>query len=364
MPKVNNSKKVTSPKADKVLPEELQATITALNKKFGNNAVTVGVPADHVEIQRIPTGSLTLDIALGGGIPVGRFIEIAGNESSTKTTQTCHIIRNAQKLGYIVAFADVENTSDERYFKQLGVDTSNLIYMRPDSTEEATESLLQLQKSGATLLVLDSIASMVPNKESESKMDETVRMGIPQQLLGEFLRKFQANNNRLEREGKTPATLICLNQLRQKIGGYGDPEYAPGGMAKKFMASVFMLLRRGDWISEGTAERKKIVGQVVKFKIEKNKTYKRMQTGEFDFYFADNKAGVRRLYNDNISEVIALAVEWDVIQRKGAWFYYKDQKYQGLEKAVEDLSSRPEVMEEIKQQVLELATAVSWDGEE
>ncbi len=358
MPKIA-SKKTQTPRVEvpeQKLPPEVQKVINDINKKFGDNAVRLGVSEQRMTTKRIPTGSTTLDIALGGGIPEGRFIEISGNESSTKTTQTCHIIREAQKLGYVVAFFDVEGTSDTAYFKQLGVNTDSLIYSRPDSMEEATEALLQLQKSGyVNFGVIDSIASMIPNKEAESRMDETVRMGIPQQLLGEFLRKWQANNNRLEREGKTPFTLIGINQLREKINSYGDPEYSPGGNAKKFFSSINLRFRRGDWIIEGKGEDRQVVGQVVKFKIEKNKTYKRMQTGEFDFYFADNNAGVRSLFNDNFKEIVMLAVEWGIVERRGAWFNYNESKYQGLDALIKDLKDHPETVDSIKQQILDLA---------
>lgn len=365
MPRIaNTNKKITNKVSDtastkKQLSPEVLKVINDLNKKFGDNTIRIGVSEERRTVKRIPTGSLSLDIALGGGIPEGRFIEISGNESSSKTTQTCHIIREAQKLGYVCAFFDVEGTSDMQYFKSLGVDTDCLIYSRPDSMEEATEAMLQLQRSGeVTLGVIDSIASMTPNKEAESKMDETVRMGIPQQLLGEFFRKWQANNNRLDREDKTPFTLIGINQLREKIGAYGDPEYTPGGNAKKYFSSVNIRLRRGDWITEGKGDSKEVVGQVVKFKIEKNKTYKRMQTGEFDFYFADNNAGVRRLFNDNFKEIVMLAVEWGVVERRGAWFYYDSEKYQGLESLIFYLKDNPEKVESIKKQVLDLATKV------
>lgn len=136
------------------------------------------------------------------------------------------------------------------------------------------------------------------------------------------------------------------------------PEYTPGGNAKKFFSSVNLRFRRGDWITEGKGDNKEVVGQVVKFKIEKNKTYKRMQTGEFDFYFADNNAGVKRLFNDNLKEVVMLAVEWGVIERRGAWFYYNDSKYQGIDSLVSDLKSKPDMVKSIKEQVIDLATKV------
>lgn len=368
MPKVVNSpvrKKPTETKntvtsTKTKISSTVQKLVSDLNKKYGANAIQIGIPKDRAVIKRIPTGSISLDIALGGGIPEGRFIEISGNESSTKTSQTCHIIREAQKLGYVVAFLDVEGTSDLDYFKQFEIDTDNLIYSRPDSMEEATECMLQLQRSGeVTLGVIDSIASMTPNKEAESDMDETVRMGIPQQLLGEFLRKWQANNNRLSREGKTQFTLIGINQLREKIGAYGDPEYSPGGNAKKFFSSVNLRLRKGDWITEGSGVHKEVVGQVVKFLISKNKTYRRMQTGEFDFYLSDdNSAGVRRLYNDNFKEIVLCAVEYGVVERRGAWFYFKDDKYQGIDKLIDNLKKSPELVSELKKQVIDLATKV------
>lgn len=362
--KITKSASKAEPKAKTTenkegLSPEIQSLVNSLNKKYGDNTVTIGVPDSMKVRDFIPTGSLSLDIDLGGGIPVGRFIEISGKESSTKTTQVCHIVANAQKLGHTVIWADVEGTSDKAYFKQLGVDPSKLIYFKPDSTEEATEIILQFQRSGnVTVGVIDSIAQMIPNKEADSKMDESVRMGIPQQLLGEFLRKWNANNNRLERENKTPFTLIGINQLREKIGSYGDPEYAPGGNAKNFSASVVIRLRRGDWISEGKGDNKKIVGQVTKYRVTKNKLYKRMQDGEFNFYFAENSADVKPLFNDNIQEIVVLGVDWGIIERKGAWFMYKEQKFQGLESLVEELRNKPQMISDIKKQVLALAVKV------
>ena len=207
--------------------KELSKLVESLNKKFGTNAVSLGFPKTEnggmKTIERIPTGSFSLDIALGGGLPLGRFIEISGAFSSTKTTQCLHIIANAQKRGLVCALIDVEGTTDEKYVKSVGVDFDNLLYSRPDGMEEALQMLLDMQKSGEVhLAVLDSIAAMSTNKEQDTSMEETVRMGIPQQLLGEYFRKYQANNNRLEREGKKPFTIIGINQVREKIGAYGD----------------------------------------------------------------------------------------------------------------------------------------------
>lgn len=358
---INNKSKVT--KKSKPNPE-LEKLVSTINKKFGDNAVTLGVPKNLDgsvdEIQRIPTGSISLDIALGGGIPVGRYTEISGAFSVSKTSQALHIIAQAQKQGLVCALVDVEGTSDTKFLRAFGIDVDNLVYTRPSSMEEALQVLVDLQTSGiVNLAVLDSIAAvMASDKEMNSTMEDTVRMGIPQQLFGEYFRKFQMHNNSLVRQGITPFTVIGLNQLREKIGAYGDPEYTPGGRAKGFAASVDIRLRRGDWIKEGKGADEEIVGQVVKFRIEKNKTFKRMQVGEFDYYYSENNAGVNKFFNDNIKEVIMCAVEWGVIERAGAWFRYKDNKYQGLAGAVEALKKNPEIIDELKQEVLNIVRKV------
>lgn len=349
----------SAPVAEPTNKKELEKLMNDLNKKFGANCITIGVPKDDdgnvKPIKRLSTGSIALDLALGGGIPEGRFIEMSGAYSSTKTTQALHIIREAQKEGLVCALVDVEGTTDEAFLKAIGVNAEALLYSQPDGMEEACQLLLDMQRSGEVhLAVLDSIAAMSPNKEQETSMEDTVRMGIPQQILGEFFRKFQANNNRLNREGKRPFTLIGINQLREKIGAYGDPEYTPGGRAKGFTCSVDLRLRRGDWITEGSGNDKEIVGQVVKFKIEKNKTFKRMQTGEFDFYFAENNAGVPVFFNDNEKEIVMCGVEWGIIERTGSWFVCFGQKYQGLNALVTALKDDPEMVQKLKAEVLKL----------
>lgn len=359
MSKVKQVKRTNPNKSVKVTPS-LKKLTDDLNKKFGNNAVNLGFPKDSSgnvkKIERISTGSFSLDVALGGGIPVGRFTEISGAYSSTKTTQSLLIVANAQKMGYVCALIDVEATTDEDYLKTLGVDSSTLLYSQPDGMEEATQLILDMQKSGEVhLAVLDSIAALCPNKEQETAMEDSVRMGIPQQLLGEFFRKYQANNNRLVREGKKPFTLIGINQLREKIGAYGDPEYTPGGRAKGFTSSVDLRLRRGDWIAQGKGDNKEVIGQVVKFKIDKNKTFKRMQVGEFDFYFSENDVGVPVSHNDYEKDVIMCAVEWGVIEKAGSWFMFGDKKYQGVNALTQALREDPDLIEALKNSVLEVA---------
>jgi len=349
--------------------KEITSLLNSLNKKFGDNAVQLGFNSELEkadEIKRLSTGNLALDIALGGGIPKGKFTHISGAFSTTKSTLCLHLIREAQNKGLVCALVDAEGTIDEAYLRLIGVDVDSLLYSRPDGLEEATQSIIEYQKSGLVHLALfDSLEASPSTKEFDSSMEDTIQMGVKPKLLGEFFRKYQAHNNRLVREGKDPFTLVCLNQLRERIGGYGDPEYYSGGRAIGFTASVDIRLRRGDWISEGTGNNKEIVGQVVKFKIEKNKTYKRMQVGECDFYFSDdNSAGIKEAFYDNFKAVIIEAVSWGIVEKGGAWFkvpskYVKDSeeelKFQGLDKLVDYLRDNEYMVELFKKEILNLA---------
>ena len=338
----------------------LLKVVEDINKKFGEGAVTLGLPETMKNgIERIPTGSFCLDVDLGGGIPVGRIIEISGGFSSGKSTQVMHIIRNAQeKFGMMTAILDAEGTYTREYFELLNVNPQMCYYSEPDSLEEATQLILDLQKSGSIeFAVIDSIAALAANRVIESGMDESVQMGLAPKLWGEFLSKFQLNNNGLVRQGKRAVTLIGINQLREKIGAYGDPEYTTGGRAWGFYKSVDIRFRKGDWITVGKGDSKEVVGQVTKYKIEKNKTYKRMRTGEFDFYLSQNPLGVHELYNDNAKEVIILAIECDVIQKAGAWFKYKEEKYQGLDNLVKALMKNSSLMQELTETIKNLVIA-------
>ena len=362
--------------------------VTDINKKFGNNAVRTGqqvVEEDYDEegnIPRIPTGNVSLDIDLGGGIPIGRFTQISGGFSTTKSTQCWHIVANALKQGLVCAVFDAEGTNTNKYgdpdfdyLENFGItkehyDSGQLIMIRPDSLEECTEICLKLQRSGHVhLALIDSIAVLEPMKVLDSAMDETVQMGLKQKLLGEFFSKYQLANNRLVREGKDGFTLICINQLREKIGSYGDPEYEPGGRALGFTLSVNIRLRQGDLLKD--TETKEIVGQVVKYKISKNKTGMRMISGEFDCYLDDNTLGVPKFHSDNVKSIIIEGVNYDFIQKGGAWYYLnrgtKDElKFQGLEKLVDYIRENPHWIDTIKEKVMTAINSedIIEDGEE
>ena len=342
------------------MDKDIANLMNMLNKKFGTNAVRTGSNlVDHQPLTRIKTGNVSLDLALGGGIPVGRYTEISGNFSSTKTTQCLHILSNAQKMGYVIAMVDAEGTTstekgepDSHFLSYFDINLENFVFNRPESLEEATQLILEMQKSGVVnVCLLDSLAMLEPNKVLDSDMEDTVQMGVKQKLLGEFFAKFQMNNNKLTREGKTPFTLICTNQIREKIGGYGDSEYTPGGRAKGFASSVDIRLRQGDLL----VNNKKIVGQVVKFKVNKNKTYPRLKTGEFDMYLAENDLGVRPFHSDNVRSIIVEGIEAKLITQAGAWFYLdkeKELKFQGIDKLVLFIRENPQWIEILRNQIM------------
>ncbi len=318
--------------------EALKLTLEKLDKSFGKG--TVMKMGDKVveDIESISSGSLGLDLALGiGGYPKGRIVEIFGPESSGKTTLTLHAIAEAQKAGGTAVFIDAEHAFDRFYAENLGVDIENLIISQPDHGEQALEIADNLIRSGAVdLVVIDSVAALTPKSEIDGEMGES-KMGLHARLMSQALRKLTGTIS------KTKCTVIFINQLREKIGmTFGNPETTTGGNALKFYASVRVDIRRRTQIKNGD----KIIGNITKVKVVKNKVAPPFQEAEFDIMYGE---GVSK-----VGEIIDLAVELKIIKKSGSWFSYGDMKLgQGRDTAKNLLLDNLELMEEIENKIKE-----------
>lgn len=308
-----------------------------IEKQFGKGSIMKLGEAQKVDIETVSTGSLSLDLALGGGIPKGRIIEIYGPESSGKTTLTLHAIAEIQKQGGSAAFIDAEHALDPAYAKRLGVDTDNLLISQPDNGEQALEITETLVRSNAVdLIVVDSVAALVPRAEIEGDMGDS-HMGLQARLMSQALRKLTGVINR------SNTTVIFINQIRMKIGVmFGNPETTTGGNALKFYASVRMDIRRISQIKQGD----EIIGNRTRVKVVKNKVAPPFRQAEFDI-----------MYNKGISrsgDIVDLAVAHNIIEKSGAWFAYGEGKIgQGREAAKNYLEENPKVMDEVAQKVRE-----------
>lgn len=367
--KVDESKSTKTSTVNKEREKALNDLILNAEKKYGANVLYRGFPKkiggeeldDLTGIPRISTTIPSLDIDLGGGIPIGRYTEIMGGLSTYKSTICSHIAREFQnKYNKSVLFSDAEGTMTEEYCEQLGLDPTKMMYNPNAGLEEATQLILDTMDADndVKLAIIDSLEALVPMKEYSKEMDESKQMGMKPTLMGEFFRKFQAKNNYLVRNGKMPFTLIAINQLREKIGAYGNPEYAPGGRAKGFTASIILKLRRGDFITEGSGDSKVIVGHTIKYNVEKNKTAVPQRVGEFDMYCDDNNsAGIKSGYCDIYLSIIMEALSCDLIERSGAYFYLaKDpsNKFQGKDNLINYLKSEPNIILELQNEIMDL----------
>ena len=309
----------------------LEAALAYIEKQYGKGAVMkLGDEPVKANVDVIPTGCLSLDIALGvGGVPRGRIIEIFGPESSGKTTIALHLVAEVQKMGGLAGYIDAEHALDPIYAKNLGVDTNNIYLSQPDDGEQALEIAETMVRSGAIdIVIVDSVAALVPRAEIQGEMGES-HMGL------QALRKLTAFTN------KSNCTVVFINQLREKIGvTFGNPETTTGGRALKFYASVRIDIRKADVIKVNN----ELVGNRTKVKIAKNKVAPPFKTTEFDIMYGK---GISRE-----GDTLDLATELDIINKSGAWYAYKDEKIgQGRENAKKYLHEHPEVLDEIEKQV-------------
>lgn len=317
----------------------LESVFSVIEKEYGTGSIMKLGDANSVDVEVIPTGSLTLDMALGvGGLPRGRVIEIYGPESSGKTTVALHVVAEAQKMGGEAAFIDAEHALDPVYAKKLGVDIDNLIVAQPDTGEQALDIAEALVRSGALdVIVVDSVAALVPKAEIDGEMGDS-HVGLLARLMSQALRKLTAVIS------KSGTVVIFINQLREKVGVmYGNPETTPGGRALKFFSSVRLDVRRGEVIKKGT----ELIGNKTKVKVVKNKVAPPFKTAEFDI-----------LYGEGISKegnILDFAVENNIIKKSGAWFSYNGEKIgQGRDNVRKYMVENKEFTAEIDRQVREL----------
>ena len=318
----------------------LDAAISQIEKQYGKGAVMkLGDSSANMNVEAIPTGSLSLDLALGiGGIPKGRIVEIYGPESSGKTTVTLHMIAEVQKRGGIAGFIDAEHALDPAYAKNIGVDIDNLYISQPDCGEQALEITETMVRSGAIdIVVVDSVAALVPKQEIDGDMGDAV-MGAQARLMSQAMRKLTAVIS------KTNCTVIFINQLREKLGVmFGNPETTTGGRALKFYSSVRLDVRRTEAIKQGG----EVIGNRTKVKIVKNKVAPPFKEAEFDIMFGK---GISKT-----GDILDLAADNGIIVKSGAWYAYEGNKIgQGRENTKQYLIENPEICNEIEQKVREL----------
>lgn len=324
----------------------LSLVLSQIERNFGKGTIMRLGDASRMKVETIPSGALNLDLALGGGIPKGRVIEIYGPESSGKTTVALHAIAEVQKAGGVAAFVDAEHALDPTYSRALGVDIDNLLVSQPDTGEAALEIVDQLVRSAAIdVIVIDSVAALVPRAEIEGEMGDS-HVGLQARLMSQALRKIAGNMS------KSGCTVIFLNQLRQKIGvTYGSPETTTGGQALKFYASVRLDIRRIQTLKKGTEE----YGIRAKVKVAKNKVAPPFRVAEFDIIFGRGISSMGCL--------VDMAEETGVIVRKGAWYSYEgDNISQGRDNAIKYLEENSEFARKVEQQVrekLEMGAIVS-----
>jgi recombination protein RecA len=313
----------------------LGMALESIEKQFGKGSIMKLGESTHTKVETIPTGAISLDLALGGGIPKGRVVEIYGPESSGKTTLTLHAIAECQRRGGTAAFIDAEHALDPAYAKRIGVDVENLLLSQPDNGEQALEITETLVRSNAVdLIVVDSVAALVPRAEIEGEMGDSLP-GLQARLMSQALRKLTGVISR------SKGTVIFINQIRMKIGVmFGNPETTTGGNALKFYASVRCDIRRIGQIKQG----EEVIGNRTRVKVVKNKIAPPFRQAEFDI-----------MYNEGISksgDVLDLAVEHGIVEKSGAWFAYDGAKIgQGREAAKTYLQENPKVMETIAKKV-------------
>jgi recombination protein RecA len=326
---------VTIPADAEAKKKALETAISQIEKSYGKGSIMRLGDGMQVNVDALPTGSLSLDLALGiGGVPKGRIIEIYGPESSGKTTLALHMVASAQKNGGEAAYIDVEHALEPAYARALGVDIESLLISQPDTGEDALAITETLVRSGAVdIVVVDSVAALVPRSEIEGEMGDS-SVGVLARLMSQALRKLAGTIS------KTNCIVVFINQLREKIGVmYGNPETTPGGRALKYFASVRIDVRRIETLKNGT----EMVGNRTRAKIVKNKVAPPFKEAEFDIMYGE---GISK-----IGEIVDLAVKLDIIEKGGAWFTYGETRIQGRDGMKQYLKDNPEIADEVESKI-------------
>lgn len=326
----------------------LDSALSQIKKNFGEGSIMRLGEAKKIEVETVTTGSISLDLALGGGLPKGRVIEIYGPESSGKTTLALHAVSEFQKRGGQAAFVDAEHALDPEYAARIGVDVKNLLISQPDTGEQALEIVDTLVRSQAVdVIIIDSVAALTPRAEIEGEMGGSLP-GLQARLMSQALRKLTAIT------AKSGCTLIFLNQIRMKIGVmFGNPETTTGGNALKFYASVRLDVRRTGKIEQGTNDNKQIIGNTTKVKVVKNKVAPPFKEAYFSIWY---NQGI-----DKIADLLATGVKLGIIQKSGAFYTLAQQKFQGLEKARCELLQNKKLFQELDQKVRKAAEQTDLD---
>lgn len=330
---------------NKAKNDALQTAMEQIEKNYGKGSIMKLGESRHAHVEMIPSGCLGLDLALGGGVPKGRIVEIFGPESSGKTTVCLHILAEAQKMGAQAAFIDAEHALDPEYAKKIGVNVDDLLLSQPDNGEQALSIVETLVNSNAVdLIIIDSVAALTPRAEIEGDMGDH-HMGLQARLMSQALRKLTGI------AARSNCTIIFINQLRIKIGVmFGNPETTTGGNALKFYSSVRMDIRRTGRIEEGTNDKKEVIGNHTKVKVVKNKIAPPFKICEFDI-----------MYNEGISksgDILDLGVKYEIVKKSGAFYSYEDTRLgQGRENSKVFLSQEPKIMKAIEKKVREAAKA-------
>ena len=347
MAKVKKAPEQDVPNSAEDKKRALATSISGIEKKFGKGAVMKLGANTQMKVQAIPTGSLTLDLALGiGGVPRGRIIEIFGPESSGKTTVALHMVAEAQKLGGTAAFIDAEHALDPIYARNLGVDIDSLLVSQPDSGEQALDITEALLRSGAIdIVVIDSVAALVPQAEIDGEMGAS-HVGLQARLMSQALRKLSGTVS------KTNCVVVFINQLREKVGVmYGNPETTPGGRALKFYSSVRIDVRKTEQLKSSG----EMVGNKTRCKVVKNKVAPPFKQAEFEIIYGKGIA--------KSGEVLDIGVDLDIIEKSGSFFSYKGERMaQGRDNARKYLEEHPDLMKEIEDRIKANAEAVEIDS--